>query len=57
MTNAMTDLDSYTDEGLEQALAFVLAHAGGEVLNEAEMQRFLQLHAEIRRRTPSVTPA
>ncbi len=28
MTNAMTDLDSYTDDGLEQALASMLAHAG-----------------------------
>jgi hypothetical protein len=57
MTNAMTDLDSYTDEGLEQALASMLAHAGGEVLNEVEMQRFLQLYGEIQRRAPSVTPA
>jgi hypothetical protein len=43
MTNPMTDLDAYTDEELEQELARVLAHARGEVLNDAEVQRFWQL--------------
>jgi hypothetical protein len=34
MTNPMTDLDAYTDEELQQALARVLAQARGEVLND-----------------------
>ena len=53
MTDPMTDLYAYTDEELEQALARVLAHARGEVLNDAEVQKFWQLHQEIlRRRAP-----
>ena len=55
MTNPMADLDAYTDEELEQTLARVLAHARGEVLNDAEMQRFWQIYAEIHRRALSVT--
>jgi hypothetical protein len=50
MTNPMTDLDAWTDEELEQELARVLAHARGEVLNDAEVQKFWQLNEEIRRR-------
>ena len=50
MTNPITDLDAYTDEELEQALARVLAHARGEVLNDAEVQKFWQLCKEIQRR-------
>jgi hypothetical protein len=50
MTNPMTDLDAYTDEELEQELARVLAHARGEVLNDAEVQKFWQLNEEILRR-------
>jgi hypothetical protein len=50
MTNPMTDLDAYTDEELEQKLARVLAHARGEVLNDAEVQRFSQLNEQILRR-------
>jgi len=50
MANPMTELDTPTIEELEQALAHVLAHARGEVLNDAEVQRFLQLREEIRRR-------
>jgi hypothetical protein len=50
MTNPMTDIDAYTDEELEQELARVLAHARGEVLNEAEVQRFWQLNEQILRR-------
>ena len=50
MTDPMKDLDSYTDEQLEQALARVLAHVRREVLNDAEMQKFWQLHQEILRR-------
>ena len=50
MTNPMTDLDAYTVEELEQELARVLAHARGEVLNDAEVQRFRQLNEQILRR-------
>jgi hypothetical protein len=50
MTNPMIDLDAHTDEELEQELARVLAHARGEVLNEAEVQRFWQLNEQILRR-------
>jgi hypothetical protein len=57
MTNPMTDLDAYTDEDLQQALARVLAYARGEVLNDAEMQKFWQLYKEIQRRALSVTAA
>jgi len=62
MTNPMTDLDAYTDEELQQALAQVLAQARGEVLNDAEMQKFWQLlpgssYKEIQRRALSVTAA
>jgi hypothetical protein len=57
MTNPMTDLDAYTDEELEQALARVLAQARGEVLNDAEVQKFWQLYEEIQRRALSVTAA
>ena len=46
----MTDLDAYTDEELEQELVRVLAHARGEVLNDAEVQRFWQLNEQILRR-------
>ena len=50
----MTELDAHTLEELEQSLAHVLAHARGEVLNDAEVSRFLQLREEIlRRRAPS----
>jgi len=58
MTNPVTDLDAYTDEELEEELARVLAHARGEVLNDAEVQKFWQLHHEIlRRRAPPGTAA
>ena len=50
MTNPMTDLEAYTDEELEQEMARVLAHARGEVLNDAELRKFWQLYAEIQRR-------
>jgi hypothetical protein len=49
MTTPMTDLDAYTEEELEK-LARVLVHARGEVLNDAEVQNFWQLHKEIFRR-------
>jgi hypothetical protein len=58
MTNPMTNLDAYTDEELKQALAGVLALARGEVLNDAEVQKFWQLRQEIlRRRAPPGTAA
>ncbi len=57
MTNPMTDLDAYTDEELQQARARVLAQARGEVLNDAEVQKFWQLYQEIQRRALSVTAA
>jgi hypothetical protein len=57
VTNPMTDLDAYTDGELQQVLARVLAHARGEVLNDAEMQKFWQLYKEIQRRALSVTAA
>jgi len=47
VTTPMTD--AYTDEELEK-LARVLVHARGEVLNDAEVQNFWQLHKEIFRR-------
>jgi hypothetical protein len=50
MTDPMTDLHAYTDEELEQERARVLAHARGEVLNDAEVQRFRQLNEQILRR-------
>jgi hypothetical protein len=50
MNNPMTDLDPYTNEELEQAMARLLAHARGDVLNNAEVQKFWQLHEEILRR-------
>ena len=56
MTNPMTNLEACTDEELEQELARMLAYASGELLNDAEVQKFYQLHEEIqRRRAPSGT--
>jgi len=46
----MTDLDGHTEEGLRQELALLLAHARGEVLNDAEVHKFWLLHEEILRR-------
>ena len=46
----MTELDIYTVEELQHALAHVLAHARGEVLNDAEVRKVWQLHEEILRR-------
>jgi len=51
----LTNLDAYTDEDLERALAHTLALAQGEVLNDAEVQKFYQLYEEIQRRVLSVT--
>lgn len=49
MTDPKTDLHARTDEELEQELARVLAHARGEVLNDAEVQKFWLLNDEILR--------
>jgi len=46
----MTNLDVYTDGELEQAMARVLVHAIGEVLNDAEVHKFWQLNEEILQR-------
>jgi hypothetical protein len=46
----MTDLDKYTDEELHHAMAHLLAHARGEVLDDAELQRFWRLNEQILRR-------
>jgi hypothetical protein len=50
MANPMTALEAYPDEELELEMARVLAHARGEVLNDAEVQKFWQLYKEIERR-------
>ena len=50
MTNQLTDLDAYTDENLEQALARVLAQAQADLLNDADVQEFWQLCEAIKRR-------
>jgi hypothetical protein len=58
MTTPVTNLDAYTEEELERALARVLAYAQGEGLNDAEMQKFWRLYKEIeRRRALSVSAA
>jgi len=54
MTDLKADVEAYTDDELEQALVRVLAHARGEVLNDAEVQRFWQIHKEIQRRRAAV---
>ena len=58
MTNQLTDLDAYTDENLEQALARVLAQAQADLLNDAEVQEFWHLCEAIKRRalTHAVNP-
>ena len=50
MITPVTNLDAYTEDELERALARVLAYAQGEGLNDAEMQKFWQLSKEIQRR-------
>ena len=57
MTSSMTNLESCTDEELEQKLARVLAYASGETLNDAEVQEFQQLYEEILRRALAGTAA
>ena len=47
----MKSLDAYTYEELGQAMAHVLACAGEELLNDAEVERFWEVHDEIQRRS------
>ncbi len=55
ITNPVTNLQTRTDEELENALASVLVYASGDVLNEAEVGICCQLCEEIRRRSPALT--
>jgi hypothetical protein len=58
MTKRITNLEAYTHEELEQALARMLAQSRGEVLDDSEVQQFRQLYEEIeRRRAPAATAA
>jgi hypothetical protein len=57
MANPVTNLETCTDEELENTLARVLVYASGKVLKEAEVRIFYQLYEEIRRRLPAVTAA
>ena len=56
MTVHMDNLGASTVEELEQKMASLLAHAQGQLLNEAEMQTFARIQQEIekRARTPRV---
>lgn len=54
MPQVHKNLEACTDEELLQRLAAVLAHASGEVLNEAEVRNFYKLCEELRRRAPAV---
>jgi hypothetical protein len=56
MMNPAANMETRTDEELEEALARALSHASGEVLNEAEVRILYQLYAEICRRS-AVTAA
>ena len=53
MMCSMTGLNTCTEEELQQALARILAHARGEVLNDTELQQFWQVCEEIQRRSGS----
>ena len=50
MTLSITELDTSTEEELQQALAGFLAHAREEVLSDAEVQEFWRIYQEIQRR-------
>ncbi len=54
MTTPMRDLDLYTDAELALALARAVAHARGETLNDAALQKISQICKEIRRRARPV---
>ena len=50
MTHSMTYLNACTERELHQKLATLLSQARGEVLNDAEVQEFWEVHEEIQRR-------
>jgi hypothetical protein len=50
MTIPAANLASYTDEELKRAMARVLALARNDGLDDAEVQQFWQLYAEMERR-------
>jgi len=52
MTHSTRELSACTEEELQQALAGLLAHARGLVLNDTEVQAFWQVSQEIQRRCP-----
>jgi hypothetical protein len=54
MMHSMTELNTCTEEELQQALAGILAHARGEVLSDTELQQFWQVYEEIQRRSGSL---
>jgi len=47
---SVTGLNAYTQDESAQAIGRVLALAGEKILNDAEVQRFWQIHDEIQRR-------
>jgi hypothetical protein len=54
MMHSMTELNTCTEEELQQALAGILAHARGEVLSDTEVQQFWHVCDEIQRRSGSL---
>jgi hypothetical protein len=54
MICSMSELNTCTAEELQQALAGILTHARGQVLNDTELQQFRQVYEEIQRRSGSL---
>jgi hypothetical protein len=54
MMHSMAELNTCTEEELQEVLAGILAHARGEVLNDTEVQQFWQVYEEIQRRSASL---
>jgi hypothetical protein len=50
MTNPTTAAADYTDEELRRAMARVIALARSKALDDAEVQRFWEIYAEMMRR-------
>ena len=50
MTRSIAELNTCTEEELEQVLAHWLAHAQGEELSDPEVETFWQIYREIQRR-------
>jgi len=48
---SVTGLNAYTQDESAQAIGRVLALAGEKILNDAEVQRFWEVHDEIQRRS------